>query len=487
MTATRPKVAALPAPIRFGTSGWRGILADEITAPRMRRLAVAVARWAAEVQRHPRILVAHDTRFLGPQLARLAFDSLAAHRARPLWAASPVPTPVIAHAVRVGEADAALIVTASHNEPAYQGVKVLAAWGGGVTAEQARRIEHFAATNGDATAPVAAPIAALDLVTPYLEKLALCIDRDAVRGARLQVVYDAFHGTGSGVCDRALRALGVHVDVVHADRTPRFGGAAPDPTPSRLAALAHAVRARGGRTLGLATDGDADRYAVLDADGAPIAESDALALLVDHLARSGRVRRGVAISIATGTLVECVAAEHGLPVTRHPIGFKHLSRALVEGTADVAGEESGGFAWEPLARDKDGILACVLFAEIAASSGGTLRACLQQLVRRHGRRVCGRVARNANASNRAHLAALAKAPPERVGAARVREVDTRDGVRLGLDDGFLMLRASGTEPVLRLYAEARDRRALAARFTAGWQLLGDDVGAPCMDAARGAG
>ncbi len=487
MTAKRTKTVALSAPIRFGTSGWRGILADEITAPRMRRLAIAVARWAAEEQRHPRILVAHDTRFLGPQLAQLALDALAAQGARPLRAASPVPTPVVAYAIRSGKADAALIVTASHNESAYQGVKVLGAWGGGVTVAQARRIEQLAAASRDAAVAVAAPIAALDLVTPYLTKLAQCIDRDAVRGARLRVIYDACHGTGSGVCDRALRALGVHVEVLHADRTPRFGGAAPDPTPARLAALARAVRTRGERTFGLATDGDADRYAVLDADGAPIAESDALALLVDHLARGGRVRRGVAISIATGTLVACVAAEHGLPVTRHPIGFKHLSLALVDGTADVAGEESGGFAWEPLARDKDGILACALFAEIAATSGGTLRARLQQLARRHGRRVCGRVARIASDRSRAHLAAIAKAPPERVGTARVRDVDTSDGVRLGLDDGFLMLRASGTEPVLRLYAEARDEAGLAARFAAGWRMLGDEAAAARMDAAKGAG
>ena len=474
MTATRPKAAAVLAPIRFGTSGWRGILADEITAPRMRVLATAVARWACEAQHAPRILVAHDTRFLGPQLAQLAFDSLAASGARPLRAASPVPTPVVAHAVRSGLAEAALIVTASHNEPAYQGVKVIASWGGGVTAQQARRIELLAAALRDPAAQPAAPaVVALDLVTPYLGNLAELIDRDALRGTRLKVVYDAFHGTGSGVCDRALRALGVQVEVLHALHTPRFGGAAPDPTSLRLAVLARAVRARGGHTLGLATDGDADRFAVLDANGVPLAESDALALLVDHLARGGRVRRGVAISIATGTLVERVAAEHGLPVARYPIGFKHLSRALVDGTADVAGEESGGFAWDPFARDKDGILACALFAEIFAHSNGSLRARLQQLVRRHGRRVCGRVARNASARARARLAALAKAPPERVDGARVREVDTRDGVRLGLDDGFLMLRASGTEPVLRLYGEAPDPRTLAKRFAAGWKLLGE--------------
>jgi phosphoglucomutase len=487
VTARVSDLAAAPAPIRFGTSGWRGVLADEITGPRMRRLAAAVARWAAASHRHPRILVAHDTRFLGAHLARLAVESLAASGARPVWAASPVPTPVVAHAVREGRADAALIVTASHNEPAYQGVKVLAGWGGGVTLEQARRIEDLAASEHRETPRAAAQIPALDLVEPYLERLLACIDCEAVRRARLRLIYDAFHGTGSGVCDRALRAAGVRVDVLHASHSPHFGGAAPDPTPPRLAELAEIVGARGGRTIGVATDGDADRYAVLDSDGVPIAESDALALLVDHLARSGRARRGVAISIATGTLVERVAAEHGLPVSRHPIGFKHLSRALVEGTADVAGEESGGFAWEPLARDKDGILACVLFAEIAATSGTTLRARLRQLLRRHGRRVCGRLARIASERSRARLAALSKAPPERVGTARVRDVDGRDGLRLEFDDGFLMLRASGTEPVLRVYAEARERRALAARFAAGWRLLGEDVGAACMDAARGAG
>lgn len=487
MTARAPEVVAAPAPIRFGTSGWRGILADEITAPRMRRLAAAVARWAAVSRRHPRILVAHDTRFLGAHLARLAVESLAAHGARAVRAASPVPTPVVAQAVREGHADAALIVTASHNEPAYQGVKVLAGWGGGVTIEQARRIEALAVSEHRTAPRAAVQSPTLDLVEPYLARLLARIDCDAVRRARLRLIYDAFHGTGAGVCDRALRATGARVEVLHASHSPHFGGAAPDPTPPRLAELAGFVRARGGRTIGVATDGDADRYAVLDSDGRPVAESDALALLVDHLARSGRVRRGVAISIATGTLVERVAAEHGLPVSRHPIGFKHLSRALVDGTADVAGEESGGFAWEPLARDKDGILACVLFAEIVATSGMTLRARLQQLLRRHGRRVCGRLARRASERSRARLAALSKAPPERVGAARVRDVDGRDGLRLGFDDGFLMLRASGTEPVLRVYAEARDRRALAIRFAAGRRLLGEGAGALRVDAARGAG
>lgn len=460
---------AAPRPIEFGTSGWRGTLGDEITAPRTRALAKAVAEWAAEQQRErPRLLVAHDTRFLGAALARIAHATLERSGATALAVASPVPTPVVAHAVREGQADGAWIVTASHNRPADQGVKVMAAWGGGVTAEQAHRIETLACAalaRPPAPAPQGDSAPPLDLVPPYLETLAALLGR-----GRGRVVYDALHGAGAGVCDRALRAMGVAVELRNGARRPRFGGRAPDPTRERLADLANAVGRTRGVALGLATDGDADRYAVLDATGRPFSETEALALLVDHLARSGRVRRGVAISIATGSLVEAVAREHGLDVERHPIGFKHLSRALAEGRADVAGEESGGFAWEPVARDKDGILACALFAELASAASPRER--LRALERRHGRRVCGRVAHPARPAARARLGALASSPPSRIGGAPVRAVDLRDGVWLRFDDGFVMLRASGTESALRVYAEAPNARALAARFDAGAQLLG---------------
>jgi len=428
-----------------------------------------VAEWAAESRRgRPRVLVAHDTRFLGAALAQIAHATLERHGAKALAVASPVPTPVVAHAVREGRADVAWIVTASHNRPADQGVKVMAAWGGGVTAEQAHRIEALARAalaRPPAPAPLPAPAPPLDLVPPYLKTLAALLGR-----GRCRVVYDALYGAGAGVCDRALRAMGVAVELRNGAPRARFGGRAPDPTRERLADLARAVRRTRGGALGLATDGDADRYAVLDAAGRPFSETEALALLVDHLARTGRLRRGVAISIATGSLVEAVAREHGLDVERHPIGFKHLSRALAEGRADVAGEESGGFAWEPVARDKDGILACALFAELASAASPRER--LRALERRHGRRVCGRIAHAARPAAHARLAALAAAPPSRIGGDPVRAVDLRDGVWLRLDDGFVMLRASGTEAALRVYAEAPNARALAERFETGAQLLG---------------
>jgi phosphomannomutase len=311
----------------------------------------------------------------------------------------------------------------------------------------------------------------VDLCGPYLEELLGQLDRSCLQRSGMRVFYDALHGTGAGVLDEALRRCGLAVEVRRGDRDPYFGGSSPDPVPERLTSLAREVRGAKGRRLGLATDGDADRFAAIDADGRPLSESAALALLVDHLARTGRVRRGVAISIATGSLVERVARSHGLPIRRFPIGFKHLSAALVEGEADVAGEESGGFAWGRLARDKDGILAGCLLAEVVAKTGAPLRVRLAALEKEHGRSACGRIALEADERAHRGLAALRSSLPSEVDGARVVDCDEGDGLRIALEDGFLMFRASGTEPVLRIYAEARGPRLLSRRLRIGAALL----------------
>jgi phosphomannomutase len=286
------------------------------------------------------------------------------------------------------------------------------------------------------------------------------------------VVYDAMHGTGAGVLDGVLSGGRLRVGLLRGAPDPRFGGAAPDPLPQRLRELRRQVRGLRGLRLGLATDGDADRFAAVDADGRVLAESEALALLVDHLARTGRIERGVAISIATGSLVERVAVGYGLPVTRFPIGFKYLSRALASGAADVAGEESGGFAFAGLGRDKDGILAGCLLAELAAKTRAPLRERLGELQRRYGPLASGRSATSASPRVRRALEKLMAAPPSRVDGHPVRAVRRKGGLHLTLDDGFLMLRASGTEPLLRVYAESPGPRRLRRRLAAGMRLLG---------------
>jgi phosphomannomutase len=459
------------APIRFGTSGWRGVLAEDFTWPRLRAALHAVGAWFAE-EGGGEVVVAHDTRFLSEPMAEEAARILAAHGVRPVLGQGPVPTPVAARAVLRRRAAGAVVLTASHNPPEYQGLKVLAASGGCIDDASARRIEgRIGRDPWPGRAPGAAP-RRVDLCAPYLRELLRCLDVERIERARARVVYDAMHGTGAGVLDVALSRLGLRVRVLRGDPDPRFGGSPPDPTPPRLRGLAREVRRLRGARLGLATDGDADRFAALDAAGRPFSETEALALLVDHLARSGRLERGVAVSIATGSLVERVAASHGLPLRRHPIGFKHLSRALLRGEADVAGEESGGFAFAGFGRDKDGILAGCLLAEMAALSRVPLRARLAALLARHGPSACGRIALPVDDRARQALAALCAAPPKRVDGAAVRRVSEGDGLHLALDDGFLMLRLSGTEPALRVYAEARGPRRLSRRLAAGQALLG---------------
>jgi phosphomannomutase len=232
------------------------------------------------------------------------------------------------------------------------------------------------------------------------------------------------------------------------------------------------VRRQPGLRLGLATDGDADRLAAVDADGSILSETELLGLLVDHLARTGRATRGVAISVATGSLLERVAAHYGLPCVRRPIGFKHLTAALAAGEADVAGEESRGFAWAPFARDKDAILAGALLAEIVAITGAPLRQRLHELEQRHGAPACGRLSVPYGRVAARALTRLEQHPPRRFDGARVLRVDARDGLRLSLEDGFVLWRVSGTEPLLRVYAEAPTRRALGRRLAAAADRLG---------------
>jgi phosphoglucomutase len=461
-------------PIRFGTGGWRGVLGEDFDFARARALAGAVAAFAAEARPGAPVLVVHDTRFLADRVAEEAAAAIEAEGVAVLQARGPVATPVACRAVRLRRCAAGLIVTASHNPPEYLGVKVVGASGAPVTRQEAGRLERGAAARLAAGAAPAARSRArfAELNGPYLRALARLLDAGALRGARLRVAYDALHGTGAGVLDAALEGCGVRVARLRCESDPRFGGSAPDPTPERLAGLRRALRAGSGLRLGLATDGDGDRFAAVDAGGRVLSASDALAVLVDHLARTRRVRGAVAISHATGSLVARVAEAHGLRVERHALGFGPLAESLAAGRATLAGDESGGFAWSRFALDKDGILAGALLAERLATSRVPLAEALRALHRRHGASACGRSALAVSPRLAERLARLAEAPPERFDGAKVLVADASDGLRLALSDGgFALLRISGTEPALRLYAEARSVPALRRRLRCARALL----------------
>jgi phosphomannomutase len=461
-------------PISFGSGGWRGVLGEEFTFARARALASAVGAWAARERPGAAVLVAHDTRFLADRAAAEVAAELVAGGASVLLARGATATPVACRGVVRRGCAAGLVVTASHNPPEYLGIKVIGSSGASVSRAVGRVLERDAVRRlaGPLPGGVGGRARRADLRSGYLAELSRLLDRDVFRGGRLEVVYDALHGAGAGLLDALLARCGARVIGLRLEPDPRFGGGPPDPTPARLALLARSVRARRGSRLGLATDGDGDRLAAVSGDGAVLSQAEWLALLLDHLAVSRRLRGSVALSRAAGSLPARVAEDHGLRVVRSPVGFAALASALAAGEAEAAGDESGGFAWAPFARDKDGILAGALLAERAAREGGDLRTALRALERRLGRAACGRAAVPWAPERAAALARLAAAPPARFDGQRVVAADAAEGVHLALaDGGFVLWRASGTEPALRLYAEAGSRAALRRRLTAAARLL----------------
>ncbi|MFO0687641.1 MAG: hypothetical protein U0900_02935 [Myxococcota bacterium] len=462
-------------PIRFGTSGWRGVLGEEVTFSRLRVLVRSIAQWVRETQRTKRVLVGWDGRFASRAMAGIAADVLAEAGLVPELSPVCTPTPVVTHALARGRHAAGLVLTASHNPPAHHGLKVFAASGAGIDDRAARRIEAIARRRAAASAPAPqhrhrAP--ARELASAYLEALSAALEVDCWPRTGLTVVYDAMHGAAGGLLDAWLRRAGVSVEALRAAPDPGFGGGVPDPVAENLAGLVAATRARSGLVLGVANDGDGDRVGAVDGRGRILTETQLVALLVDHLAARGRLARGVAIGAATGSLVEKVARHHGLAVERHPIGFKYLSSAILAGRVDVAGEESGGFAWAPMGPDKDGLLAAALLAELVATSGLPLESHVDRLEARFGPSACGRIALVASPVRGRGLERLLAAPPARVDRQRVCAVEGDHGLRLELGDGgFLMFRRSGTESVLRIYAEAGDGPQLERRLREGVRLI----------------
>lgn len=420
------------------------------------------------------ILVAHDARPLGHRLAAEVAGALAANGWDPLRVVGAIPTPVVAHAVGDRHAAAGLVLTASHNPASDHGVKVIGPQGQPLSDRDKRRIEGFAgqALRAGSRSRRSRRAKTLDPTRAYLSQLERCLEFGRRPVAGLTVHYDALGGAGASLLPGLLARAGARVEQ-RSDGRAEWTEGAPDPSPTRLRALVAQVRRGRGLRVGLATDGDADRFAVVDETGDCLNATEAFALVVDHLAATGRVRGGVGVSPALGSLVTRVAHAHGLAVERLPMGFSHASRALREGRVELAGDESGGVGWARAHCDKDGLLACALLADRLGARRLPLSDDRRSL-RRLGSPHCERRAVAAAPAALARLAAWAERPPARVGRDIVQSTQTntsRSSLRLGFRDGFLMLRASGTEAVVRIYAEATTARGLAQRLALGEHLL----------------
>ena len=463
--------------LTFGTDGWRARIADGFTVARVRRAARAYARHLV-AKGGGAVLVAHDTRFGGAMFMRAVAEVLRDEGLEVRTAQTALPTPVLSFAVRELGAAGGVMLTASHNPGSYHGFKVKAAFGGTATADTYEDVASRAAQLADEEAPPAdrGPFETFDVRDAYFAHLATLLDVDRLRGWRGRVVHDAMHGVGAGWIAgfAAYAGLPWQVEALRAEPDPMFGGGAPEPMPATLGRLRSALAGADARAaLGVATDGDGDRLAVVAAGGTSLSAHALFAVLLDHLDRRGVPGR-VVKTVTVSRLVERLARARGRSVSETPVGFKHLVEALIAGDAMLVGEESGGFGVRGHVPERDGILNALLAVEALAASERGLSERLAELEAEAGWR---------HAYDRVDLALPDAAALERVqrrleddpsafDGRPVTSVERRDGVKCNVgDDRWVMLRASGTEPVLRVYAEGPDAEAVRGLLAAARALV----------------
>src|ERR1051326_8995879 len=334
------------AEIKFGTWGWRAVMAEEFTLANVRRALTGIARYVcAQKPNGARVIVGRDPRFLGEILVDAAAEILSAHGIRPLVISEPAPTPAIAYEVIRSRVDGAINFTASHNPPEYNGIKFSTSDGAPALPEVTSAIEGLIAANGDAGNSAAAKAAAatIDAKPAYLTRLQEIIDMASIRASGLKVVFDPLWGAARGYSDTLLREGGIPVATVHDTRDVLFGGHAPEPEGHLLNEMRQQMKQTGAR-IGIATDGDADRFGIVDEDGTFIQPNYIIAVLFDYLVESRGWKNGVAKSVATTNMINALAEHHGVPLYETPVGFKYIGELIKQDKIAIGGEESAGLS-----------------------------------------------------------------------------------------------------------------------------------------------
>jgi phosphomannomutase len=449
------------APIRFGTDGWRGRCAFEFTFAEVERVAAATAEHFAS-RGLRQAVVGYDRRFLSAEFAHAAARAICARGTGAAVSSSDIPTPALSWATAARRDCFGVMITASHNPSDFNGFKIKEPDGASLGDEAARDVEkRLDRSPGGAGAAAPLEPGSFEGIAPYRAALAERVDVERIRARSWSALIDSMHGTGGRLLEEMLRGGRARVTTLRAERDVLFGGHPPEPLQEHLAEAARRLAA-GEAELALATDGDADRLAALDERGEFVGSQILAPLLALHLVE-GRERRGaLAKTFAQTCLLDRMAAELGLPLRVRPIGFKHLAALLRSEEVLVASEESGGIGVGGFLPERDGLLSGLLVLEALCARDTTLAGAAAELRRRFGDFHYRRIdLRSDPERGRTAVEALAKALPAALGGRKLSGLDRLDGLKCLLgDDGWILFRQSGTEPVLRVYAEARGRENL---------------------------
>lgn len=447
--------------ITFGTDGWRAIIAEKFTFENVRKVAYAVGEYIRETyykdageSRVP-VLVGYDTRFLADRFAHHAARVLISMGIPARLTSRDVPTPAIAYAVTLEPTGGALQFTASHNPPEYCGMKYIPHYGGPATGAITKKITSYLKDTPDVADIEQIDVPIFDPQPAYMEGLRSRIDFDRIGRSGLRIAYDANYSTSRGYLDRVLTEAGLPVTTLHDWRDPLFGGNMPEPKPEYLKQLIELVK-DGHYDVGIATDGDADRFGAIDENGNYVSANYLLAMITRHLVKN-RGRKGAIVrTVATTHLLNRLAQLYGLNVMETPVGFKYVGELMRSDDVMIGGEESGGISVKGHVPEKDGILGNLLLIEMMAYEQKPLSRIWAELQEEAGVKLAYRRADlELTAAKQVELMKMLSTQPlTHVGGLEVTRVDRADGLKFYFDDlNWMLIRPSGTEPLVRLYFE----------------------------------
>jgi phosphoglucomutase len=465
--------------IKFGTSGWRSIMAEDFTFGNVRRVVSAIGDYLVSHRTHENqpVVVGYDSRFLSPEFAEQSAELLAARGLQVLFSNDFVPTPVVSYSILHQKACGAINFTASHNPAEYNGIKFNGPEGAPATPEMTHQIEEAANATGRVDRPVLTPdqkkrIKSFDPRPAYLAALRKAINLPVLKKAKLRVGVDVLYGTGRGYLDTFFTQAGCKPVVLHDWRDVNFGGQPPEPAESQLADLVKRMK-KDKLVAGFGTDGDADRFGVLDSDGTLLSPNEILPIVLQHLVKTRKWKGFVMRSVMTSHFIDAVAKHYGLPVKETPVGFKYIAEGMKNNEFVMGGEESGGLTIRGHVPEKDGILACLLMAEVRAVEKKPFKPILKQLRRDVGPYLSKRI--NLHLSEpvmqnvRKRFETLT---PNTLDGLTVKKIVRLDGFKFIFnDDSWMGVRLSGTEPVVRLYLEADTPKKLHSLETIGTRLI----------------
>ena len=445
--------------IKFGTDGWRGVIADDFTAANVRKVACAIARYVVRAEKPSAgVLVGYDTRFGSERFARAAAEAVSM-AGMPSWIAEKAcPSPALSLLVRQRGAAGGIMITASHNPYKWNGVKFKASYGSSALPSIVAQIEQELGTvlaNGVPPLPPQPDhIQTLDILSPYLETIEKLVDWDRIRGANFRFVADPMHGAARGLLRELMTRHGVHCDEIRGARDPLFGSVNPEPIEPHVEALRRAVLA-GKYDAGLCADGDGDRIGAMDRDGTFITPHQIFSILLWHLAGTRGISGDVAKTFSSTKMLDKIAEKFGRRVLETPIGFKYICELMLERDILLGGEESGGIGTKLYLPERDATVMALLLVEVMAWHRKSLGELVAQLQEEFGEHHYGRVDLELKPGQKERaIEHFSNAKMARVLEYSVARRENLDGIKLYLDElGWVMLRASGTEPMLRVYSE----------------------------------